>query len=241
MKRPSSAGPDLVVDEDWQERWYLDRLPADLCSAEVAGQMVQGVAGRKKAGHCCGSPPTCLLAEQSQVAQFPNYFRIGDNQLALHYRFHPGERDDGVSLDVPIHLLNAIDEVTARLAGAGPAGGESRRLDPRAAESHCAATTCRPRISPVRLPRPIRSRKPTAWPAVWRGFCSTSTGAPVTALDFNQDELDAHLRMNIRLADSDGRILAQSRDLPELKRQYADPGGKSLFQPSRAVFQPRSL
>lgn len=32
-------------------------------------------------------------------------------RLPLHYSFDPGAVDDGVTLDVPLHLLNALDPV----------------------------------------------------------------------------------------------------------------------------------
>ncbi|NEK92455.1 MAG: DUF3418 domain-containing protein, partial [Xanthomonas euvesicatoria] len=43
---------------------------------------------------------------------------LGDARLPLHYRFEPGAIDDGVTLDVPLHLLNALDP--ARLSWLAP-------------------------------------------------------------------------------------------------------------------------
>ena len=50
-----------------------------------------------------------LPGEGSEADRFPRYFALGDVRLALHYRFAPGSEDDGVTLDVPIHLLKALD------------------------------------------------------------------------------------------------------------------------------------
>jgi ATP-dependent helicase HrpA len=224
----------LVADEDWQARWYLDRLPAELCSAEALDKWFRALPDEKKQA-LLWKPTDLLLVEQSQGAQFPDYFRIGDNQLALHYRFHPGEADDGVTLDVPIHLLNAIDGVALGWLVPGLLAEK-------------AAALIRALPKPLRrnyVPAPDFARAFTqAYPAPGADslpgclarFLTQSTGAPVSALDFNEDGLEPHLRMNIRLADVDGRILAQSRDLPELKRQYAALAEKAFSSQAAQFF-----
>jgi ATP-dependent helicase HrpA len=212
----------LVVDEDWQVRWYADRLPTDMCSAESLDKWFKALPEAQK-NSLLWTANDLLIAEQSGVTQFPNYFLMGENQLALHYRFAPGEVDDGVTLDIPIHLLNALDE--ARVGW----------LVPGLLEEKVSAL--------IRgLPKSLRRNYVPA-PDFSRAFCqaypqqdadsllgclarflSKSTGAPVSALDFNEaeEELDAHLKMNIRLADMDRQILAQSRYLHDLKRQFAE-------------------
>ena len=55
-----------------------------------------------------------LPGEGSEEDRYPKYFALGDARLALHYKFEPGAADDGVSLEVPLHLLNALD--SARLS-----------------------------------------------------------------------------------------------------------------------------
>ena len=229
----------LVVDEDWQERWYLDRLPADLCSVESLDKWFRALPDEKKQA-MLWQPADLLLAEQSQFAQFPNYFRVGDNQLALHYRFHPGDDDDGVSLDVPIHLLNAIDEVAVGWLVPGLLADKAAALIralPKALRRNYVPAPDFARAFAQAYPQPDAD----SLTGCLARFLTKSTGAPVTALDFNQDELDAHLRMNIRLADSDGRVLAQSRDLPELKRRYADLAEKAFSSQAAQFFSHESF
>ena len=226
----------LVVDEDWQVRWYADRLPTDMCSAESLDKWFKALPEAQK-NSLLWTANDLLIAEQSGVTQFPNFFRMGDNQLALHYRFAPGESDDGVSLDTPIHLLNALDE--ARVGW----------LVPGLLEEKVTAL--------IRgLPKSLRRNYVPA-PDFSRAFCQAylqpdadsllgclarfltkSTGAPVTALDFNEADarLDVHLKMNIRLADIDGKIIAQSRHLPELKVQFAELAEAAFSQQAALCF-----
>src|SRR5690606_21261311 len=59
-----------------------------------------------------------LPGEGQQGDLYPKYFALGDARLPLHYRFEPGAADDGVTLEVPLPLLNALDP--ARLSWLAP-------------------------------------------------------------------------------------------------------------------------
>ncbi len=211
----------LVVDEDWQVRWYADRLPVDMCSAESLDKWFKGLPEKQKSV-LLWTANDLLLAEQSATAQFPNFFQLGDNQLALHYRFSPGEADDGVTLDTPIHLLNALDDtrigwlvpglleekVSALIRGLPKALRRNYIPAPDFSRAFCQA-----------YPQPDAD----SLLGCLARFLSKSTGALISALDFNEADagLDAHLQMNIRLADTNRHIIAQSRHLPALKMQFA--------------------
>jgi ATP-dependent helicase HrpA len=49
-------------------------------------------------------------------------------------------------------------------------------------------------------------------------------------LDFDEAALDPHLRMNLRLGERDGRVLAVSRDLDELKRRFGDAAERAFAE-----------
>ena len=59
-----------------------------------------------------------LVADQSDAARFPAYIALGDARLAVQYRFEPGAVDDGMTVAVPLHLLNALD--AAKLSWLAP-------------------------------------------------------------------------------------------------------------------------
>src|SRR5690606_17460883 len=107
----------LVVDEDWQARWYLDRLPADVHNVQALDAWYQRLpAERKKALEW--SRDDLMVGDESDAALFPRYLALGDARLELSYRFEPGAVDDGMSVVVPLHLLNALDP--ARLSWLAP-------------------------------------------------------------------------------------------------------------------------
>ena len=218
----------LVADDDWQARWYLDRLPADTNSvAALDSGYTQWPPEQKRALEW--SLTDLLPGEGSEAERFPKYFPLGDARLALHYRFEPGHAEDGVSLDVPLHLLKALD---------GPRVGW---LVPGLVEEK---TTALIRGLPKALrrnyvPAPDFARafaeaypkaEADSLPGTLARFLSKATGAAVTALDFDEAALDAHLRINLRLAERDGKVLATSRDLDELRRRFGEQAERAFAE-----------
>ena len=209
----------LVVDAHWQERWYLDRIPPEICSSESLDKWFRALPEAKKQGLLWQSSDL-MLAEQSGIALFPDYYVLGSNRLALHYSFAPGQADDGVTLDVPIHLLNALDE--SRLSWLVPGLVEEKA----AALIRALPKTLRRNYVPAPdFARAFRQAFPEADADALEGalarFLTRSTGAPVSALDFREAVLEPHLQINLRLADRNGQILAQSRNLAELQQRYS--------------------
>ena len=216
----------LIADEDWQARWYLDRIPADIHSAAGLDAWHKNLSpeARQKLRW---SLSDLLPGEGSEEDRFPKYFVLGDARLPLHYKFEPGAPDDGVTLDVPIHLLNALDP--ARLSWLAPgfiaekAAGLIRTL-PKAMRRNYVPAPDFGRAFFEAHPQPsaddIRGELAR--------FLSRATGAAATAIDFDERALEAHLRMNLRLRERDGKILAESRDLDALRARFGELAGQAF-------------
>ena len=221
----------LVADEDWQARWYLDRIPSEIHSATGLDAWWKALpVDKRRALHW--SLTDLLPGEGSEEDRYPKYFALGDARLPLHYKFEPGAADDGVTLEVPLHLLNALDP--ARLSWLAPgfvadkAAGLIRSL-PKAMRRNY-------------VPAPDFGRaffeafaKPTA--DDMRGelarFLSRATGVAVSALDFDEAALEPHLRMNLRLREDprgggEGKVLAEARDLDDLRARFGAKAGQAF-------------
>jgi ATP-dependent helicase HrpA len=210
----------LVADEDWQARWYLDRLPPELNSVAGLDSWFGALpADRKKSLEW--SLVDLLPGEGSEADRFPKYFPLGDVRLALHYRFEPGADDDGVTLDVPLHLLGALDAV--RLGWLVPGLVEEKATElirslPKPSRRNYVPAPDFARAFFQAHPQP----EADSLAGTLARFLTRTTGAPVTALDFDEDALPPHLRMAIRLGDDTGRVLAVSRDLAALKARFGE-------------------
>ena len=221
----------IVADEDWQARWYLDRVPSELHSAAGLDAWYKKLAPEaRRALHW--SLVDLLPGEGSEEDRFPKYFPLGDARLPLHYKFEPGAADDGVTLEVPIHLLNALDP--ARLSWLAPgfvadkAAGLIRSLPKAMRRNYVPAPD---------FGRAFAEAFPKAGADDLRGelarFLSRATGATVAALDFDEAGIEPHLRMNLRLREypdkvGDGKVLAESRDLDGLRARFRERAGHAF-------------
>ena len=208
----------LIADEDWQARWYLDRIPAEINSAQGLDAW-SGKLTPEKRRVLEWSLADLLPGEGSEADRFPRYFALGDVRLALHYRFEPGSEDDGVTLDVPIHLLKALDP--ARLSWLVPGMVEEKAAElirslPKALRRNYVPAPDFARAFAQAYPQP----EADALPGTLARFLTRATGAPVQALDFDEAALPPHLRMNLRLAGRDGKPMALSRGLAELQSRF---------------------
>ena len=221
----------IVADEDWQARWYLDRVPPEIHSAAGLDAWWKGQPPDARR-RLLWTLADLLPGEGSEEDRFPKYFALGDARLPLHYRFEPGAADDGVTLEVPLHLLNALDP--ARLSWLAPgfiadkASGLIRSL-PKAMRRNYVPAPDFGRAFFEAHPQPaaddIRGELAR--------FLSRTTGAAVTALDFDEAALEPHLRMNLRLREDprrggEGRVLAESRDLEELRARFGERAGQAF-------------
>ncbi|HWS78556.1 MAG TPA: DUF3418 domain-containing protein, partial [Thermomonas sp.] len=217
----------LVVDEDWQARWYLDRLPAHVYNAQALDAWVAKLPKDQKA-LLEWSREDLLVVDQTDAARYPAYIALGSARLAVQYRFDPGAVDDGMTVAVPLHLLNALDEAGLSWLAPGFVADKATALIKS-------------------LPKPLRRNFVPA-PDFGRAFAEAHataeadsiegalarflkrlSGVDVSAVDFDPDGIEPHLRANLRLFDSDGkRVLAESRDLADLRARFGQRAAEAF-------------
>ncbi len=214
----------LVVDEDWQARWYLDRLPPHVHNAQALDAWVAKLPKEQKAV-LEWSRDDLLVADQTDAALYPAYLALGDARLAVQYRFDPGAVDDGMTVAVPLHLLNALDP--ARLSWLAPGFLADKataliRSLPKALRRNFVPAPDFGRAFAQAHAQP----EADAIEGALARFLKRLSGVEVGAPDFDAEAIEPHLRANLRLLDADGRrgraghVLAESRDLQALRQQF---------------------
>ncbi|MBP3974896.1 ATP-dependent RNA helicase HrpA [Pseudoxanthomonas spadix] len=216
----------IVADEDWQARWYLDRIPAQIHSAAGLDGWWKTLSEDKRQA-LRWSLADLLPGEGSQADRYPKYFALGDARLPLHYKFEPGAEDDGVTLDIPLHLLNALDP--ARLSWLAP----GFVADKAAALIRTLPKAQRRNFVPAPdFGRAFYEAFSTPSADDLRGelarFLAKATGVTVSALDFDEAALEPHLRMHLRLRAEDGKVLASSRNLDDLRERFGARAGHAF-------------
>ncbi len=148
--------------------------------------------------------------------QFPETLRVNEVTYKVRYRFEPAHPLDGVTVTVPLHLLNTLEETPFDWLAPGMI------RDKVAAYLKALPKTLRRNLFP--LPEQVTAfltecdtRKP--FTTALADFVRKRAGQPVAATVWDGAEIPAHLKMNFRVIDDAGRELANGRDLAALQAQ----------------------
>ncbi|MFS8063822.1 MAG: ATP-dependent RNA helicase HrpA, partial [Luteimonas sp.] len=207
----------VVVDEEWMAQWYLDRLPADVHNAHALDAWYGRLPTQQKAA-LEWSLDDLLVGDESEAARFPSFIELGETQLAVSYRFEPGAIDDGMTVTVPLQLLNALDP--SRLSWLAP----GFIVDKATALIKSLPKTLRRNFVPAPdFARVFSEAHPQATTDTLIGelsrFLHKLTGTAILVTDFAETALEPYLRANLRLLE--GRtVLAESRDLTDLRSRF---------------------
>jgi ATP-dependent helicase HrpA len=221
----------LVVDEDWMAAWYLERLPPDVHDAQALDAWYGKLPAPQKAA-LEWSLDDLLVGDETDAARFPPEIALGDARLAVSYRFEPGAPDDGMTVSVPLHLLNALDPV--RLDWLAPGFAQDKavaliRSLPKAQRRNFVPAPDFARAFHEAHPGP----EDAPFAEVLARFLQQVTGAAVAVDEFDESALEPHLRANLRLLDAPGRdgkrsVLAESRDLAELRTRFGEHAARAF-------------
>lgn len=229
----------LVVDDDVLFDFYDDRVPEDVVSAAHFDRWWKTAQRRDPDLLTFTLEQLVPDAEQVDTSQFPETWPQGELTLPLTYQFQPGTEADGVTVHVPISVLNRVvpDGFDWMVPGL---------LD------ELATATIRSLPKPVRVqlvPAPDVARDVVAWlrehtPA-WEDMARAGDMAEPFHVAFTravralrdvvipddawgpeqEARLPAHLRMTFRVEDTRGRggsvVLDESKDLLALQRRLA--------------------
>ncbi len=213
---------DVLVDEERVFAFYDARVPEGI---------VNGAGFEKWRREAEGKNPRLLFMAREDLMRhgaegitsvlYPEDFKLGEVTLPLTYRFEPGHALDGVTLTVPLHLLNQLDP---------------RRLD------WLVPGLLREKVNALLRALPKQTRKllvpvPETVTACLVEFDRAPADAGgvqlltdalasalkrVKAIDvqpeaWDRSDLPAHLSMNISVAGDDDMEIASGRDLQALR------------------------
>lgn len=225
---------DVLVDVDVLYAFYAERVPEDIVDLKTFETW------RKRVEK---DSPRLLYMEQAELMRheadsvtgnrFPDHFELGALRLPLEYHFEPGHADDGVSLRVPLAALNQLDpepfewlvpglleeKITALIRGLPKS---LRRNFVPAPDFAQAVMEALPRGQGSLLDGMRRELR-------------RMTGVDVPPEQWDDLNLDDHYRMNFRVLDADGELLARGRDLRALQRQLAGQASRSFAMPEAAA------
>jgi len=223
---------DVLVDEELIFAFYDQQLPPDVCSGYSFENWYREEIKK--------SPKLLLLTLEELMRHeaagittqsFPKTIRLGGVDCAAVYLHEPGDAKDGLTVTVPLFVLNQVNEERCEWLVPGMLKDKVQAL--------IKTLHQRPRSRLVPLPDSASKMAEALNVPEMFGHGSLldavlklvrqATSIDVVRADIKADMLSAHFFMNFRVVDEHGRQLGTGRNLGALK---AELGAKA-----RGAFQ----
>ena len=233
-----SRRQDVLVDETMIQAFYEQHLPEDVCSCKTLERWHREELRRRSAAGDKTEP--LLMTRESLMRHeavgitaqaFPKMLRLGGVDCAAHYLHAPGDAKDGVTVTVPLFVLNQVsedrtewlvpgmlkDKIQALLKSL-PQRPRSRFVPLPESAARLAAALCAPEVFGAGSLTEVLLKK-----------VRDETSLDVKRTDFKLDMLAAHFFMNFKVVDEHGRQLGQGRNLGALKAELGSQA-RGAFQ-----------
>ncbi len=228
---------DVLVDDELIYAFYDQQLPADVCSGHSFERWYRDESKKPQynveAGSAGAKPQSTLLrltkeelmrheAAGITTASFPKTVRLGGVDCAATYLHEPGDARDGVTVTVPLYVLNQVNEERCEWLVPGMLKEKIQAL--------LKTLHQRPRSRLVPLPdTAARFAQALCGPDKFGAgslvdalikLVREATAVDVARADIKVDMLTPHYFLNFRVVDEHGRQLGQGRNLGALKAEW---------------------
>ena len=159
-------------------------------------------------------------AEQVSKLDFPNFWHQGNLKLKLTYQFEPGTDADGVTVHIPLPLLNQVEMTGFDWQIPGLREELVIALIKSLPKSYRHNFVPAPNYAQAFLGRAVPLEKPLLDTLIYE--LRRMTGVTVEAEHWNWEQIPSHLKMTFRVVDENGKKIAESMNLDELKFSLKD-------------------
>ncbi|MEV8456162.1 ATP-dependent RNA helicase HrpA [Streptomyces sp. NPDC052095] len=228
---------DILVDDETLFDFYDQRIPE---------HVVSGAHFDSWWKHKRRDEPDALDFERSMLINekagavtkddYPDSWRQGKLKFKVTYQFEPGADADGVTVHIPLQVLNQVtaegfdwqipglrEEVVTELI----------RSLPKPIRRHYVPA---PNYADKFLDRAVPLQEPLT--VTLARELQRMVGVPVTADDFDLDRVPDHLKITFRIVDERRRRLAEDKDLEALKLQLRPKARQALSKAAAATAGP---
>ncbi|MER6117348.1 ATP-dependent RNA helicase HrpA [Streptomyces sp. NPDC001743] len=228
---------DILVDDETLFDFYDQRIPE---------HVVSGAHFDSWWKHKRRDEPDALDFERSMLINekagavtkddYPDSWRQGKLKFRVTYQFEPGADADGVTVHIPLQVLNQVtsegfdwqipglrEEVVTELI----------RSLPKPIRRHYVPA---PNYADKFLDRAVPLQEPL--PVTLARELQRMVGVPVTADDFDLSRVPDHLKITFRVVDERRRKVAEDKDLEALRVQLRPKARQALSKAAAATAGP---
>ncbi|MCR3752297.1 ATP-dependent RNA helicase HrpA [Lentzea californiensis] len=217
---------DIVVDEETLYDFYDKRVAPEVVSARHFDSWWK----KQKDKNQLTFTKDMLVNDRADVTPdaYPDQWRQGELTLPLSYHFEPGTKNDGVTVQLPLPALTALDDDAFSWQIPG------LRHDLVVALIRSLPKQIRRNFVPVPdVATAVLSRinpKDTSLLSGVERELRALTGVTVQREDWQFDAVPDHLKLTFQVVDDQNRTLAEGKDIAALKEKLRDEVRASLSQ-----------
>ncbi|BCK13958.1 ATP-dependent RNA helicase HrpA [Vibrio cholerae] len=231
---------DILVDDEDLFQFYDQRVGTEVVSGRHFDAWWK-TASRKTPDLLSFEKEMLFKGDASHITDldYPNFWHQGNLKLKLSYQFEPSENSDGVTVHIPLPILNQVEphgfdwqipglrhELVVSLIKSLPKMLRKNFVPaPNYADAFLA------RVTPFEMPLLDAMEKELR----------RMTGVTVLREDWKLDQLPAHLKITYRAVDHRNRKLNESCDLHELKESLKEKVQETLSQVADDDIEQRDL
>ncbi|MFC9160785.1 ATP-dependent RNA helicase HrpA [Streptomyces fungicidicus] len=227
---------DILVDDETLFDFYEQRIPEHVVSGAHFDSWWKHK--RHEQPDFLDFEREMLIRESAEAvtkADYPDSWRQGPLKFRVTYQFEPGADADGVTVHVPLQVLNQVtdegfdwqipglrEEVVTELI---------RSLPKPIRRNYVPA----PNFAKAFLERAVPLQEPLT--VTMARELKRMVGVPFEAEDFDWSRVPDHLRVTFRIVDERRRKLAEDKDLEALKLRLRPKARQALSQAAAATAQ----
>ncbi|MBD0738738.1 ATP-dependent RNA helicase HrpA [Streptomyces sp. CBMA29] len=237
---------DILVDDETLFDFYDARLPEDVVSGAHFDSWWK--QKRREEPELLNFEHSMLINENAEAVtkdDYPDSWRQGALTFRVTYQFEPGADADGVTVHIPLQVLNQVsaDGFDWQIPGLREeVVTELIRSLPKAIRRHYVPA---PNYAKRFLNTAVAGPDPL--PSVLARELQKMVGVPVTGEDFDLGKVPEHLKITFRVVDERRRKLAEDKDLDALRlrlkpktREAITKAFESASDPALASVQQRT-
>ncbi|ENV08793.1 ATP-dependent helicase HrpA [Acinetobacter higginsii] len=204
---------DLVVDEETIYQFYAEKVPEEIASRSSFEDW-RATIESEHPRYLFVDDDALWMNDRPTTQQFPDYLHNGQLRLAASYRFDPSHDEDGATVKIPVQALPQVDEKQWSW------GIPGWRQDLIEALLKALPKDKRRNLVPIpdtakKLMQGIDAVHLREHLFSYLAFALR--GEQITEKDFSFERIDQYLIPFIKVVDEKGKLIAQGRDLDELK------------------------
>lgn len=228
---------DILVDESLIAQFYDERIPQAAYNLKTLEAWANNAPEAElKALYLSKDELLSKRAGEVTTDYYPKAVEMGSMTFALSYHFEPGSPKDGVTMAVPLMLLNQVNAQQCEWLVPGMLKEKVHLLLkslPQKLRRHCVPL---PQFAEQFTQSNLStSRQQKALLEVLRDYVAERTPARPALSDFRVEGLPAHHFMNFKLMDAHGRQLDMQRSLSALKAEWGKDAQQTFKASTEAV------